>query len=75
MTTIVLREPDLNHGPSSQCPLCSSDQFTLQLSDSDSSFVTQVCPVCGLMCKVVVGPGSPTLEALNSEWAAVFAHD
>ncbi|MBI3243349.1 MAG: hypothetical protein HYZ49_13755 [Chloroflexi bacterium] len=75
MNATTLRHSDLNQALSGQCPLCGSDQFTLQTTSGDGSFLTQVCPVCGLLCKVVVGPGSPTLETLNSEWAAVFAHD
>ena len=75
MNTATPHESDPNSELSSQCPLCGSDQFSLQLPGGEGSFVTGVCPVCGLMCKVVVGPGSPTLEALNLEWAAVFAHD
>ena len=69
------KKPDVKRGTLGYCPLCGSDQFQLRRMGAEGSFVTQICPVCGLMCQVVVGPESPTLEALNSEWAAVFAHD
>ena len=80
MNTTALLQPDSNkadgkRGAPGNCPLCGSDQFQLRRMGAEGSFVTQICPVCGLMCQVVVGPESPTLEALNSEWAAVFAHD
>ncbi len=80
MNTTALLGPDSKKldgkpGMPSDCPLCGSDQFQLRRMGTEGSFVTQVCPVCGLMCQVVVGPESPSLEALNLEWAAVFTHD
>jgi hypothetical protein len=57
------------------CPLCGSDQFDLRTNGGDERFVNQTCPVCGLSCRVVLGPESLPAEARLSEWAAVFAHD
>jgi len=61
--------------PTSCCPLCGSDQFDTQTPMASEDFVTQTCTVCGLICRVVIGPGSPSLTTLGQEWAAVFAHD
>jgi hypothetical protein len=57
------------------CPLCGSDQFGVHTSASGEDFVTQTCAECGLICRVVIGPGSPSLTTLGQEWAAAFAHD
>lgn len=58
-----------------RCPLCGSEQFDVQPPAADGSFVTQICAACGLTCRVVIGPESPSLGTLSAEWAAVFAHD
>ena len=67
--------PEIKNEKHSSCPLCGSDEFDFQPLGTDGHFVTQVCPVCGLVCRVVVGPESPSMESLKSEWAAVFTHD
>ena len=67
--------PEIKHPPHSRCPLCGSDDFDFQSLSADGHFVTQVCSACGLVCRVVVGPESPSLETLKSEWAAVFTRD
>jgi transcription elongation factor Elf1 len=67
--------PDLNSDSLNHCPLCGSDQFDLQTNHGNESFVSQTCAVCGLSCRVVVGPESLPAEARVSDWAAVFAHD
>jgi transcription elongation factor Elf1 len=61
--------------PSNRCPVCGSEHFEMQTFGTDGRFVTQTCSVCGLSCRVVVGPESPTSEARISEWAALFPHD
>ena len=67
--------PDLPTDLGNQCPLCGSDQFDAKTSEAESCFVTQTCSVCGLTCRVVVGPESLPVEARMSEWASVFVHD
>jgi transcription elongation factor Elf1 len=57
------------------CPLCGSGEFDLRTCGGDERFVSQTCSVCGLSCRVVLGPESLPAEARISEWAAVFAHD
>ena len=57
------------------CPLCGSDQFDLHTCGAAGCFVTQTCAVCGLSCRVVLGPESLPAAARLSEWAAVFAND
>lgn len=57
------------------CPVCESDQFDLQTLGTDGRFISQVCSVCGLICRVVLGPESLPMEARMSEWASVFVHD
>jgi len=67
--------PEIQNDPHPNCPMCGSDHFQAQSLSADGHFVTRVCSECGLICRVVVGPESPSMEALNSEWAASFARD
>lgn len=66
---------DLPAEAGGHCPLCGSDQFDLRTNAGDERFVSQTCPVCGLSCRVVLGPESLPAAARVSEWASVFAHD
>jgi len=75
LNTSSFRNPDSKSGLLYHCPVCESDQFDMQTLGADSCFVNQTCPVCGLSCRVVVGPESLTVEARISEWAAVFVQD
>jgi transcription elongation factor Elf1 len=67
--------PEMKNDADVQCPVCGSEHFQAQALDSDGRFVTRICSECGLVCRVVVGPESPSMEVLNSEWVALFARD
>lgn len=67
--------PEMKNDDHTQCPMCGSEHFYAQSLKTGGHFVTRVCSECGLVCRVVVGPESPSMEVLNSEWAALFARD
>jgi transcription elongation factor Elf1 len=73
MPSLLASDPkDDSHN---QCPVCGSAEFDLQSRGGDSRFVSQSCPVCGLTCRVVLGPESRPVQVQVAEWAAVFVRD